>query len=93
MNRYHALFTRKVFELLGGYEMAQEFFELHPELPEKMRAAALYHKRKGGAAWKGACVFHRFELTPLLRADRRAATLRPIPAKGRGIDPDIDIRR
>lgn len=78
MNRYLADFTAQVFALLGGQEMAHEFFALHPELPEKMRAAALYHYTKRGAAHKGAKIFHRFELTPLLRADRRVACRRPI---------------
>lgn len=79
MNQYLHDFTAKVVELLGGQDMAREFFRLHPELATKMRVAALYHHGKGGAAWKGANIFHRFDLTPVLRADRRRACRRPIP--------------
>ena len=79
MNAYLRKFTSEVVVLLGGQEMAGEFFAMHPELPEKMRAAALYHHGKGGAAWKGASIFNRFELKPLIRADRRMACRQPIP--------------
>jgi hypothetical protein len=72
-------FTAKVNELLGGEEMANEFFKLHPELVTKMRVSALYHQSKGGASWKGAMIFHRFDLRPILAADRRRACNRPIP--------------
>jgi hypothetical protein len=78
MTTYLTKFTRKVFELLGGQDMAHEFLALHPEIPEKMRAAAVYHQRKGGRAWKGACIFYRFEIKPLLQRDRKRACRRPI---------------
>ena len=80
MNNYLNDFTAQVFTLLGGEDMAHEFFQLHPELITRMRTAALYHHGKGGAAHKGANIFHRFDLKPILAKDRRGACRRP----GRG---------
>ena len=89
MNRYLTEFTAHVVELLGGEDMAREFFQLHPELRTKLRLAALYHEGKGGAAHKGAAIFNRFDIRPVLRADQRRAWRKPIG----GIDRDTDARR
>ncbi len=79
MRAYQRHFTRHVIQGLGGIDMADEFFQLHPELAAKIPAAAAYHEQKGGAAWKGAAIFHRFELKPVIQRDRRRACRRPIP--------------
>jgi len=58
---------------LGGVEMAEEFFLNHPTLFVKMRMAGLYHRTKGGAAWKGAKIFFEQTVKPILAADRKLA--------------------
>lgn len=74
---YLKRFNRGVIKRLGGVEMAEEFFVLHPEMVDKMKASAKYHFRKGGAAWKGAAIWFKLRVTPLLKEDRIKACAMP----------------
>jgi hypothetical protein len=71
---YFNEFQATVSVLLGGMEMAEEFFLYHPDLAEALRIHAAFHEGKGGAAWKGANIFFARELRSVLRADRAIAT-------------------
>jgi hypothetical protein len=87
MKRYPARFEAAVSTLLGGQDMSEEFFRAHPELVPELRASAAYHEYKGGTAYKGAYIFFRQVLHPVLRSDFATAVKTPIPAK-----PSIDGR-
>lgn len=70
---YLKRFEAAVSTLLGGCDMADEFFAFHPEMVEARRASAAYHRAKGGRYWKGALIFFRRTVQPVIRADRKAA--------------------
>ena len=70
MNNYLEHFRYAVVALLGGVEMASEFFSIHPELIVELRVSAAFHCGKGGAPCKGARIFFDRELRPMLAADR-----------------------
>ena len=77
IDRYWRLFDRHVAELLGGLDMADDFFRMHPRLARTMRVQMMIHFKKGGAAWKGAAIFFRRIVKPQLAADRKAAMRTP----------------
>lgn len=66
---YREQFESQVFTRLGGLEMAGEFFGLHPELRRGLKTHSEYHRRKGGAAWKGAAIWFGREARPALKHD------------------------
>ncbi len=71
---YATRFTDRVVTLLGGMEMAEEFFRLHPGHERRMRQASLYHRLTSTTgAYKGALIFFTLSLRPMLVADREAA--------------------
>lgn len=88
MRTYEQRFNAQLTKMLGGIEMATEFFGKHPEIPSRADWAMDYHRTKGGAAWKGACIFFRFHVKPILKADRLQACRLPI-----GADDSVDGRR
>ncbi len=77
--KYLKRFERYLTVRLGGLEMANEFFALHPECIRLMRRSALFHRSKGGAAWKGAAIFMDYNVKPILAIDRKAACATRIP--------------
>ncbi len=71
---YATRFINRVTTLLGGLEMAEEFFRLHPRHEMLMRQAALCHRVTANTgAYKGAYIFFTLNLRPILAADRKAA--------------------
>jgi len=68
--RYSERFAHLTVQRLGGLEMAEEFFRLHPEMVQAVRTAAIYHYGKGGSAYKGALIFFLRTIKPQLAADR-----------------------
>lgn len=58
---------------LGGLDMADEFFRLHPDIWRGIRAVAMMHWLKGGSPERGAGVWFQRTLRPQLRRDRKAA--------------------
>lgn len=75
---YLQRFEAALYTKLGGWDMAKAFFKRHPGLVRMARIAALYHRAKGGAYWKGATIFHKQYVQPVLKADRKAACKKPI---------------
>jgi hypothetical protein len=92
MLTYANKFRNCVATRLGGQEMAEEFFRFHPAIFGEMRLASLYHRTKGGAAWKGAAIFFRQVIKPSLKADREMAKTMPL-LPPINIDDAIDGRR
>lgn len=86
---YFREFQNQVFTLLGGWEMANEFFRLHPEAAQRLPEEARYHFGKGGpkSAENAAQAWFRFRAKPLLKADRQRVTQHD------GFDDAIDGRR
>lgn len=78
MTQYIERFESHVYKRLGGLDMAEDFFHRHPDVQKRLRGEAIYHHRKGGSAWKGAAIFHRWVVRPRLRADREEAMRAPI---------------
>jgi hypothetical protein len=86
---YAALFENHVYAQLGGLEMGDEFFALHPQLKKRLRAEALYHSVAKTPHKRAAEIVFTTRLQRIVRADRLEACRRPIP----NIDNDWDIRR
>lgn len=74
LKRFEAALNTK----LGGWDMAKAFFKRHPDMVREARISALYHLAKGGAYWKGAAIFFKQRVRPVLKADRTAACKTPI---------------
>jgi hypothetical protein len=72
---YYDDFRSHVVTALGGIEMANEFFHLHPYMTRAMIQAAEYHYHKGGpgSAKSGAEIWMRTQVRDRLERDRRMA--------------------
>lgn len=79
--RYWPRFESHVYRLLGGLDMAEEFFNRHPGARISMLRSRRYHFEKGGAAHKGATIFYERTLKPIIARDRDRAKKRPIPRR------------
>ncbi len=80
---YWKEFLGQVYELLGGIDMATEFFKAHPEQRRDMRAECRFHFNKGGTgtAQAGANIYFKQNLKRILQEDRAQATKKPIPKR------------
>lgn len=73
MNTYYDRFKACVYVCLGGLDMAEEFFDMHPRMYASLRLWADYHYHKGGAAYKGAAIWYERVGKPQLKWDRELA--------------------
>lgn len=70
---YWKRFEAGIITRLGGVEMADEFFAIHPKIKTVMVGSARYHHGKRGASWKAASIFFAQVIQPILKADRVAS--------------------
>jgi len=70
---YYEDFEAHANAYLGGLDMADEFFAMHPDIKAGMRAVAMMHMAKGGSPERGAGVWFQRTLRPQVRRDRKAA--------------------
>ena len=73
MLNYYEEFRKVVIEGLGGSDMADEFFKMHPHMVSRMRADVIYHENKGASPRDGANAFLAFKVKPRLQIDRMHA--------------------
>lgn len=72
-NEYLQQFEAYANTYLGGLDMANEFFALHPDIKAGMRAVAMMHQAKGGSPERGAGVWFQRTLRPQIKRDRKAS--------------------
>ncbi len=79
MNKpYHRDFVNSVATRLGGLEMAEEFFELHPYVAELTKTAYEQYRLEHVTPEGGATLFFIHVVSPVLRKDRERVSVEDI---------------